>query len=65
MRQKQPNYFSMRLKSVGDHFTAEQLGTIQNVATNFGKGYIHLTSRQGIEIPFIHLVDTPHAMRLT
>ena len=57
MRQRQPNYFSMRLKSVGGHFTAEQLGTIQNVATKYGKGYIHLTSRQGIEIPFIHLDD--------
>ncbi|MBR1645139.1 MAG: 4Fe-4S binding protein [Selenomonadaceae bacterium] len=57
MRQRQPNYFSMRLKSVGGHFTAEQLDTIQNVAKKFGKGYIHLTSRQGIEIPFIHLND--------
>ena len=55
MRQKQPNYFSMRLKCVGGHFTAEQLGTIQKVAEKFGKGYVHLTSRQGIEIPFIHL----------
>lgn len=55
MRQKQQNYFSMRLKCVGGHFTAEQLGTVQKVAEKFGKGYIHLTSRQGIEIPFIHL----------
>lgn len=57
MRQRQPNYFSMRLKCVGGHFTANQLATIQNVAEKFGKGYIHLTSRQGIEIPFIHLDD--------
>ena len=55
MRQKQSDYFSMRLKCVGGHFTAEQLGTIQKVAEMYGKGYIHLTSRQGIEIPFIHL----------
>lgn len=55
MLQRQPDYFAMRLKSVGGHFTAEQLGTIQKVAEKFGKGYIHLTSRQGIEIPFIHL----------
>jgi dissimilatory sulfite reductase (desulfoviridin) alpha/beta subunit len=55
MRQKQPNYFSMRLKCVGGYFTADQLGTIQKVAEKFGKGYIHLTSRQGIEIPFIHI----------
>ena len=55
MRQKQPNYFSMRLKCVGGHFTTSQLETIRNVAEKFGKGYVHLTSRQGIEIPFIHL----------
>lgn len=55
MRQKQPNYFSMRLKCVGGYFSAEQLSTIQQVAEKFGKGYIHLTSRQGIEIPFIHI----------
>ncbi len=57
MRQRQPNYFSMRLKSVGGHFTSEQLCTIQRAAEIFGKSYIHLTSRQGIEIPFIHLDD--------
>ena len=57
MRQRQPNYFSMRLKCVGGHFTATQLDTIKLVAEKFGKGYVHLTSRQGIEIPFIHLDD--------
>ena len=57
MRQRQPNYFSMRLKCVGGHFTTEQLGTVKSVAEKFGKGYVHLTSRQGIEIPFIHIDD--------
>ena len=46
MRQKQKDCFAMRLKSVGGHFTAAQL-----------KGYVHLTSRQGIEIPYIKLQD--------
>ena len=32
MRQKQKDCFSMRLKSVGGHFTAQQLGTVQQVA---------------------------------
>lgn len=63
MRQKQPNYFSMRLSCVGGHFTAAQLGTIQAVAEKFGKGYIHLTSRQGIEIPFIHLDNIDEVKR--
>lgn len=57
MQQKQNNYFSMRLKSIGGHFTTAQLDTIKKVADEFGSGYIHLTSRQGIEIPFIHFDD--------
>ena len=57
MRQKQKDCFSMRLKSVGGKFTAKELLTIQQVATDFGEGYIHLTSRQGIEIPFIKAKD--------
>lgn len=55
LRQRQPNYFSMRLKCVGGHFTAGQLATIQAAAEKFGKGYVHLTSRQSMEIPFVHL----------
>ena len=59
MRMKQKDCFSMRLKSVGGHFTAAQLATVEKVAEKFGKGYVHLTSRQGIEIPFIRLQDIP------
>lgn len=57
MRQRQKDCFSMRLKSVGGHFTAAQLATVQQVAEKFGQGYVHLTSRQGIEIPFINVQD--------
>ena len=57
MRQKQKNCFSLRLKVVGGHLTAKQLGAISDVADKFGNGYVHLTSRQGVEIPFIKLDD--------
>ena len=57
MKQKQRDCFSMRLKTIGGQLTAQQLATIQQVAEKYGKGYIHLTSRQGVEIPFIHLED--------
>jgi len=57
MRQKQKNHFSLRLSVVGGQVTAEQLVAITEVAKKFGRGYIHLTSRQGIEIPFIRLED--------
>ncbi|MDO4168612.1 MAG: 4Fe-4S binding protein [Lachnospiraceae bacterium] len=55
MRQKQKNNFSLRLRSTGGHVTAKQLAKIAEVAEKYGDGYVHLTSRQGVEIPFIKL----------
>ncbi|MDR3284331.1 MAG: 4Fe-4S binding protein [Treponema sp.] len=57
MRQVQKDTFSMRLKVVGGQVRAEGLAKISQVATKYGQGYVHLTSRQGIEIPFIALSD--------
>jgi dissimilatory sulfite reductase (desulfoviridin) alpha/beta subunit len=57
MRQKQHDNFSMRLKVVGGNLTAEQLLVIAGVAKKYGEGRVHLTSRQGVEIPFIKLGD--------
>ncbi|MDR0615949.1 MAG: 4Fe-4S binding protein [Synergistaceae bacterium] len=57
MRQKQKDNFSLRLKVIGGNLTAEQLFAIANVAVKFGAGRVHLTSRQGVEIPFIKLKD--------
>ena len=57
MRQKQKNMFSLRLQTVGGELTAENLEKISEVAEKYGKGYVHLTSRQGVEIPFINFDD--------
>ena len=57
MRQKQKNCFSLRLKVVGGHLSADQLSTIAAVSEKYGEGYVHLTSRQGVEIPFIKIDD--------
>lgn len=57
MRQKQKNNFSLRLRVVGGALTAENLKKISEVAEKFGNGTVHLTSRQGVEIPFIKLED--------
>lgn len=57
MRQKQKNTFSLRLRVVGGTVTTEQLRVIYAVAEEYGQGYVHLTSRQGVEIPFIKLED--------
>jgi dissimilatory sulfite reductase (desulfoviridin) alpha/beta subunit len=57
MRQSQKDNFSLRLKIVAGTVTAEQLPKLAEVAEKYGKGYVHLTTRQGVEIPFIKLED--------
>jgi dissimilatory sulfite reductase (desulfoviridin) alpha/beta subunit len=51
MRQKEKGLFSVRLHVVGGQLTTGQLRAIQEGADRFGKGAVHLTSRQGVEIP--------------
>ena len=56
MRQKQKNNFSLRLRTVGGHMSAEQLAKVAEVAEKYGEGYVHLTSRQGVEtVSYTHL----------
>ncbi len=64
MRQKQKNNFSLRLRVVGGNLTAKQLATIAEVSDKYGEGYVHLTSRQSVEIPFIKLDDIEEVKRL-
>ena len=57
MRQKQKDNFSLRLGIIGGQITADQLLKVQEIAKKYGHGYVHMTSRQSIEIPFIKLQD--------
>ncbi|MDR1315079.1 MAG: 4Fe-4S binding protein [Deltaproteobacteria bacterium] len=58
MRQKQKGKFSFRLKVVGGNVTSDQARAMADAADRFGAGRLHLTSRQGVEIPFVDLGDT-------
>lgn len=53
--QRQENMFSMRLKVVSGNLSAEKLRVIADAADKYGSGYIHITSRQQIEVPFVKL----------
>jgi dissimilatory sulfite reductase (desulfoviridin) alpha/beta subunit len=57
MRQIQKDRFSMRLRVAGGQLNAAQVAKISEIAAKYGKGYVHLTSRQGVEVPFIALAD--------
>jgi len=57
MPQVQKDCFSLRLRVAGGNIQANQLLKVTEIADNFGQGYVHMTSRQGIEIPFIKFAD--------
>mgnify|MGYP001008440250 CR=1 FL=1 len=59
--QRQENMFSMRLKVVSGNLDAEKLRAIADAAEKYGSGYIHITSRQQIEVPFVKLEDAEAA----
>ncbi|MBA2124022.1 coenzyme F420 hydrogenase [bacterium Unc6] len=57
MKQKEKDLFSLRLRVVGGYVKSEQLVILSEIANKYGKGYIHLTTRQGVEIPNINFKD--------
>lgn len=57
MKQVQKDRFALRLRVAGGQIQAEQLKKVYSIAETYGQGYIHMTSRQSIEIPFIKLED--------
>jgi dissimilatory sulfite reductase (desulfoviridin) alpha/beta subunit len=57
VQQKQPGYSALRLKAVGGNLTTEQVRTITKVADKYGASWIHLSTRQGVEIHHIRDED--------
>ena len=55
MQQSQSDYFSLSIRAVGGHVTSRQLNAIQLAADKYARGFVHLTSRQDVKIPFIHV----------
>ena len=48
---------AVRLRVPGGHMPAKHLRVIQELAETFGNGTVHLTSRQGYEIPGVKLAE--------
>jgi dissimilatory sulfite reductase (desulfoviridin) alpha/beta subunit len=53
MRQKEAGLFSVRLHVIGGNLTTAQLNAVREAADTFGRGTVHLTTRQGAEIPCV------------
>lgn len=46
-----------RIRIPGGHITADSLIAIAEIAQNYGNGTIHITNRQGVEVPGIDFAD--------
>lgn len=53
MAEKNDGLFTVRIGVVGGHLDAAQLTTIAQLADRFAHAEVHLTTRQGIEIPHV------------
>ena len=57
LAQKQEGYFSIRILSRAGNFTSEELCNLARLSQNYGKGYLGLTTRMTVEIPWIKYED--------
>ncbi|MCE8423456.1 MAG: 4Fe-4S binding protein [Candidatus Methanoperedens sp.] len=57
MKQKQIDLFVVRLRMPCGNLTSEQLSGISELAKKYGTGNVHITTRQGIQIPNINIHD--------
>jgi anaerobic sulfite reductase subunit C len=56
---REPGLYTIRLAVVGGRVPGEWLAVLSGIASRFGRGHVHLTTRQNIEIPFIREADLP------
>lgn len=53
LAQKQEGYFAIRVLSRAGNFTAQQLNDLSRLSEKYGRGYLGLTTRLAVEIPWI------------
>ena len=51
--QTDPEYYTVRLRIPAGILTAKQLENIGRIAGKYGNGKVHITVRQGIQIPYV------------
>jgi anaerobic sulfite reductase subunit C len=61
IQQRQKEYFAMRLRAIGGDLTTGQLRKIADVADRYGRGGVHLSTRQGVEIHYVHHTNLERA----
>ncbi len=59
LRQKQEGFFVLRMRSQYGVFESVQLQKLIEISQKFARGFVHATTRQGLEIPFIRFEYIP------
>ena len=54
IKQTQENLFTVRLRCPGGKITSAQLRKAADIAEKYGKGEVHTSMRQSIEVPHVH-----------
>lgn len=57
IKQPQDDVFTVRIRMPGGRATADQLARLQEAAKKYGRGYVHVTTRQGFELPWVRYAD--------
>ncbi len=55
MKQKQKDLFVVRLRMPCGNVSSQELDGISRIAKKYGSGYIHITTRQGMQIPNVDI----------
>jgi len=56
-KQRQKDYFILRTRIPGGRLKTEVMKDFIKIADKYGKGYVHLSTRQAIEVAWIHISD--------
>ena len=59
LRAREDGYFTLRTRMPSGNYDGGHLQKISEISKKYGRGFGHLTVRQGIEIPFIRYEDIP------
>ncbi|MBU1112657.1 MAG: hypothetical protein KKH93_02120 [Candidatus Omnitrophica bacterium] len=57
LKARQEGFFTLRTSVAAGNYQARHLLALENIANKYARGFVHLTVRQGIEIPFIKAED--------
>ncbi len=53
LREKQEGFFTLRTRGPSGNYSQKHLSGLAKISEDYARGFVHLTVRQGIEIPFI------------